>query len=303
MKDKRIEEGRRDGIDMKEKRGTRGDETLGTLKVSTHIEDSTPSNNNDVIHVTSPAPIFVRPALVPPPAFTPMPPSTTPMPPSTMPMPPSSTPTPPSMTPTPPSTTPTPPSHLRRQHLRDTLTRQHQAYTLRPHQRMLAWLECTRKTPGWSLRPTFAERFVAQRSQYDVSVLVPHRARAKLIQVVSHRSQLVVSVSIPLQARAMLIQVVPCRSQCLRSHELSRRAIKLVVASYIASPVSGEVHIKIQEYNKGLTFLERADRNTLDKIIELMQFYSISAERISEFREQIPAVDLFSDEPWEVENA
>ncbi|KAG1799351.1 uncharacterized protein HD556DRAFT_1305577 [Suillus plorans] len=31
-KDKRIEEGRRDGIEMKEERGTRGDETLGTLK-------------------------------------------------------------------------------------------------------------------------------------------------------------------------------------------------------------------------------------------------------------------------------
>ncbi|KAG1789040.1 uncharacterized protein HD556DRAFT_1447313 [Suillus plorans] len=94
-KDKRIEEGRRDGIEMKEERGTRGDETLGTLKVSTHIEDSTPSNNNDVIRVTSPAPIFVRPALAPPPAFTPTPPSTTPTPPSTMP------------TPMPPSTTPT----------------------------------------------------------------------------------------------------------------------------------------------------------------------------------------------------
>ncbi|KAG1794538.1 uncharacterized protein HD556DRAFT_1442727 [Suillus plorans] len=168
-KDKRIEEGRRDGIEMKEERGTRGDETLGTLKVSTHIEDSTPSNNNDVICVTSPAPIFVRPALAPPPAFTPMPPSTTPTPPSTTPTPPSTTPTPPSTTPTPPSTTPTPPSstpmppsttptppsttptppsHLRRQHLRDRLTRQHQAYTLRPRQRMLAWLECTRKTPG-----------------------------------------------------------------------------------------------------------------------------------------------------------
>ncbi|KAG1798582.1 uncharacterized protein HD556DRAFT_1306033 [Suillus plorans] len=90
-KDKRIEEGRRDGIEMKEERGTRGDETLGTLKVSTHIEDSTPSNNNDVIRVTSPAPIFVRPALAPPPAFTPTPPSTTPTPPSTMPTPPSST--------------------------------------------------------------------------------------------------------------------------------------------------------------------------------------------------------------------
>ncbi|KAG1810941.1 uncharacterized protein BJ212DRAFT_1526061, partial [Suillus subaureus] len=84
------------------------------------------------------------------------------------------------------------------------------------------------------------------------------------------------------------------------SHELSRRAIKLAVASYLASPMSGEVHTKIQEYDRGLTFLEHADRNTLDKIIELMQFYSIGAERISELQAQIPAVGLFLDEPWEV---
>jgi hypothetical protein len=84
------------------------------------------------------------------------------------------------------------------------------------------------------------------------------------------------------------------------SHELSRRAIKLAVASYLASPMSGEVHTKIHEYDKGLTFLEHADRDTLDKIIELMQFYSIGAERISELRAQIPAVGLFPDEPWEV---
>ncbi|KAG2158519.1 uncharacterized protein EDB93DRAFT_1219107 [Suillus bovinus] len=85
------------------------------------------------------------------------------------------------------------------------------------------------------------------------------------------------------------------------SQELTCRVIKLVVASYIASPVSGEVHAKIQEYDRGLSFLERADRDTLDKIVELMQFYSIGAERISEFRAQIPPVDLFLDEPWEVE--
>ncbi|KAG2085467.1 uncharacterized protein F5147DRAFT_782015 [Suillus discolor] len=72
---------------MKEERGTRGDETLGTLEVSTHIEDSTPSNNNDIIRVTLPAPIFVRPALAPPPAFMPTPPSTTPTPPSASPSP------------------------------------------------------------------------------------------------------------------------------------------------------------------------------------------------------------------------
>ncbi|KAG2336929.1 hypothetical protein BDR05DRAFT_970748 [Suillus weaverae] len=88
-----------------------------------------------------------------------------------------------------------------------------------------------------------------------------------------------------------------------QSHELSRRAIKLAVASYLASPMSGEVHTKIEEYDRGLSFLERADRGTLDKIIELMQFYSISAERISELRAQIPAVDLLSNEPWEVEKA
>lgn len=88
-----------------------------------------------------------------------------------------------------------------------------------------------------------------------------------------------------------------------QSHELSRRAIKLAVASYLASPMSGEVHTKIEEYDRGLSFLERADRGTLDKIIELMQFYSISAERISELRAQIPAVDLLSNEPWEVKKA
>ncbi|KAG1838603.1 hypothetical protein C8R48DRAFT_780195 [Suillus tomentosus] len=87
QKDKRIEEGRRDGIEMKEERGTRGDETLGMLEVSTHIEDSTPSNNNNVIRVTSPTPIFVCPALAPPPAFMPTPPSTTPTPPSASPLP------------------------------------------------------------------------------------------------------------------------------------------------------------------------------------------------------------------------
>lgn len=84
------------------------------------------------------------------------------------------------------------------------------------------------------------------------------------------------------------------------SRELSCRAIKLTVASYLASPMSGEVHTKIQENERGLSFLERADRSTLDKIIELMQFYSISAERMSELRAQIPAVGLYSDESWEV---
>ncbi|KAG1808963.1 uncharacterized protein BJ212DRAFT_1579820 [Suillus subaureus] len=87
------------------------------------------------------------------------------------------------------------------------------------------------------------------------------------------------------------------------SQPLSRRAIKLALASYYASPISGEVHTKIQMYNRQLTLLERVDRDTLDKIIELMQLYSIGAEKLSALRAQISLVDVSSDEPWEVEKA
>ncbi|KAG0691974.1 hypothetical protein DFH29DRAFT_609380 [Suillus ampliporus] len=82
------------------------------------------------------------------------------------------------------------------------------------------------------------------------------------------------------------------------NEELSRRGIKLAVASYNAS-ISGEVHARIQEYDRELTPLDRRDRNTLDKIIELMQLYSLDAEAISNLRKEVPAVGSAPDEPWE----
>ncbi|KAG1718977.1 hypothetical protein EDB19DRAFT_770944 [Suillus lakei] len=87
------------------------------------------------------------------------------------------------------------------------------------------------------------------------------------------------------------------------SQEVTRRAIKLAVTSYLASPVSGEVHTWIQEYERGLTILERADRDTLDKIVEVMQFYSIDAAQMSELRAKIPPMGSLPDEPWEVEKS
>lgn len=77
--------------------------------------------------------------------------------------------------------------------------------------------------------------------------------------------------------------------------ELSRRVIKLAVASYYASPTSGEVHNRIQGYDR---LLDRADRDTLDKIIELMELYCIDAKEISAVRAQIPTVDSVPDESW-----
>jgi hypothetical protein len=87
------------------------------------------------------------------------------------------------------------------------------------------------------------------------------------------------------------------------SQELTRRAIKLAVASYLTTPMSGEVHTRIREYNKQLTILERVDRDILDKIIEVMQFYSIDAAEMSKLREKIPHVGLLPDEPWETRNS
>lgn len=80
--------------------------------------------------------------------------------------------------------------------------------------------------------------------------------------------------------------------------ELSRRVIKLAVAAYYKSPIGGDVHNRIQEYGRTLTLLERADRDTLRKIIELMELYRIDAKEISDVRAQIPTVDSIPDEPW-----
>ncbi|KAG1726783.1 uncharacterized protein EDB91DRAFT_1165595 [Suillus paluster] len=83
------------------------------------------------------------------------------------------------------------------------------------------------------------------------------------------------------------------------SKELSRRAIKLAVAAYHASPTSEEVHAGIRKYDRDLTLLVCADRDALDKIIELMQLYSIDAATIFDLRKQIPAVGSLPDELWE----
>lgn len=84
------------------------------------------------------------------------------------------------------------------------------------------------------------------------------------------------------------------------SQEVTRRVIKLAVASYLASPISGEVLTWIQEYDKQLTILERADRDTLDKIVEMIQFYSIDAAQMSKLRQKIPPVGSLPDKPWEI---
>lgn len=83
------------------------------------------------------------------------------------------------------------------------------------------------------------------------------------------------------------------------NQELTRRAIKLAAVSYLESPMSREVTTQIQEYVRGLKLLERADRDTLDKIFELMQLFDINAEQDSELRAQIrAAVGSLPDDPW-----
>ncbi|KAG2139636.1 uncharacterized protein EDB93DRAFT_1106118 [Suillus bovinus] len=82
------------------------------------------------------------------------------------------------------------------------------------------------------------------------------------------------------------------------SQELTCKAIKLVVNSYHLSPISGEVLTQIQEYDRQLTILECMDPDSLDKIIEMMQYYSIDAEEVFKLREVLPPVDLLSDGKW-----
>jgi hypothetical protein len=89
------------------------------------------------------------------------------------------------------------------------------------------------------------------------------------------------------------------------SQELTCRAIKLAVTSYLASSMSREVHMLIQEYDTQLTILEHADRDTLDEIVEVVQLYSIDAKEISTLWAKIPPVGSSSDsdEPWENEKS
>ncbi|KAG1873220.1 hypothetical protein F4604DRAFT_1925726 [Suillus subluteus] len=52
--------------------------------------------------------------------------------------------------------------------------------------------------------------------------------------------------------------------------------------------------------DRQLTILERADSDTLDKIVEVVQFYSINPAEMSKLREKIPSVGSLPDEPWEI---
>ncbi|KAG2127683.1 hypothetical protein DEU56DRAFT_742240, partial [Suillus clintonianus] len=85
------------------------------------------------------------------------------------------------------------------------------------------------------------------------------------------------------------------------NQELNRRTIKLAIKSYHESPTSRAVHARIQEYDRQSTFLERADRGSLDRFVQLIQSYSISREEMSGLRVDIPVVGLLPDEPWEDE--
>ncbi|KAG2127680.1 hypothetical protein DEU56DRAFT_526745 [Suillus clintonianus] len=85
------------------------------------------------------------------------------------------------------------------------------------------------------------------------------------------------------------------------NQELTRRTIKLAIKSYHESPTSRAVHARIQEYDRQSTFLERADRGSLDRFVQLIQSYSISREEMSGLRVDIPVVGSLPDEPWEDE--
>ncbi|KAG2145436.1 uncharacterized protein EDB93DRAFT_1251306 [Suillus bovinus] len=76
------------------------------------------------------------------------------------------------------------------------------------------------------------------------------------------------------------------------SRTLTLRAIELASNAYVTSPMKGEVFTRIQDYVTSLTILEVADRGTMDKIIEVIQFYKIDAAQVSELRDQIRHVDL-----------
>ncbi|KAG1898888.1 uncharacterized protein F5891DRAFT_442436 [Suillus fuscotomentosus] len=84
----------------------------------------------------------------------------------------------------------------------------------------------------------------------------------------------------------------------LEGQQITRRAIKRVVDSYRTSEMSGRVLTWIQDYDKQLNILERADREILTKITEVMRKCEIDGAQLSELREKVPRVDLSSDESW-----
>ena len=95
-----------------------------------------------------------------------------------------------------------------------------------------------------------------------------------------------------------LTMVLQLLHLALGSQELSRRAIKLAVKLYHDSPMSGEVHTKVQEYDGQLTSFKREDDDILDEIIELIKLYSIDAGQFSALQERIRDACTGPDEPW-----
>jgi len=81
------------------------------------------------------------------------------------------------------------------------------------------------------------------------------------------------------------------------NQELPQEAVERVVTLYYKSRISGEIHIKVQEYVGQLTSLKHADRDILDKIIELINLYSIGAGQLSDLRERIRKACTRPDEP------
>jgi len=81
------------------------------------------------------------------------------------------------------------------------------------------------------------------------------------------------------------------------NQELSRRVIKLAVASYLKSPASADVHTRIQEYDRHLPLSEGADQETWNKILELTELFSMEKD-ISGLKAQIPAFGSGEDEQW-----
>ncbi|KAG1903029.1 uncharacterized protein F5891DRAFT_978078 [Suillus fuscotomentosus] len=72
------------------------------------------------------------------------------------------------------------------------------------------------------------------------------------------------------------------------SQGLTRRAIKLAVKSYSDSGMGEEVVIRIQDHIRQLTFLDHADRDTVNKIEEVIQFYKIDEAEMSKLRVKRP---------------
>ncbi|OAX34157.1 kinase-like protein [Rhizopogon vinicolor AM-OR11-026] len=82
------------------------------------------------------------------------------------------------------------------------------------------------------------------------------------------------------------------------SQELSRRAIKLAVASYLDSDMSAGVHGHIQKYNTDLPLSESADQGALNEVVKLTESFSMEAEDILKLRAQIRASGSGEDEQW-----